>query len=230
VTTTPPRSRRERPAKPALSRDAIVDAALAVVEADGLDQLTMRRLAKELDTGPASLYVYVRSTAEVHALLIDRLLARLDLTWSGRGDWHRRLRSMLVAYSELLMTYPGLARSALVTWPNGPHYLDLVELTLRLLTAGGVPAERAAWGVDVLLQYATAMALEYGTRGETADGEGDLAELAAALSAAAPGRHPILASLGVAGMMAGPPHDRRDWALDVMINGIVATPQRTERG
>ncbi len=60
-------------------------------------------------------------------------------------------------------------------WPDGPHYLDLVETVLRLLTSGGVPTERAAWGVDVLLQLATGMAAEYGARGE---GQGqDVADL-----------------------------------------------------
>jgi AcrR family transcriptional regulator len=223
--STQPRSRRERPAKPALSREGIVDAALAVLETDGIEKLTMRRLAADLDTGPASLYVYVRSTTEVHAMLIDRLLARLDLSWDGR-DWHGRLRSLLVSYAGLLMSHPGLARSALVTWPDGPHYLDLIELMLRLITEGGVPASRAAWGVDVLLQHATAMAAEYGTRGERPE-QGE-AELADALAGADARRHPILTSLGVDGMMGGERDHRRDWSLDVVINGVVSTPRPTE--
>jgi AcrR family transcriptional regulator len=225
VTPTRPRSRRERPAKAALSRESIIDAALAVLESDGIEKLTMRRLAAELDTGPASLYVYVRSTTVLHALLIDRLLARLDLTWSGRGDWRRRLRTLLIDYSGLLMRHPGLARSAMSTWPEGPHYLDLIELMLRLLTAGGVPVGRAAWGVDVLLAQATAMAAEHGTRAE--DGQ-DTSELAAVLSDATDARHPILSSLGAAGMMTGDQLVRRDWSLDVTINGIIGTAHPDE--
>ncbi|MGZ6826776.1 MAG: TetR/AcrR family transcriptional regulator, partial [Mycobacteriales bacterium] len=115
-----PVSRRDRPAKPALSRDAIVDAALAVIEADGFDKLTMRRLAVDLDTAPASLYVYVASNTELHALILGRLLARLDLRWSGRGDWRARLRRLLVEYVDLLVEQPALARAALLTWPQGP--------------------------------------------------------------------------------------------------------------
>ena len=53
------RSTRDRPAKPPLSVDAVVDAALAVLQADGLEAVTMRRVAAALDTGAASLYVYV---------------------------------------------------------------------------------------------------------------------------------------------------------------------------
>jgi AcrR family transcriptional regulator len=55
-----PISRRERPAKPALTREGIVATALEVMRAEGLDRVTMRRLATELDTGAASLYVCSR--------------------------------------------------------------------------------------------------------------------------------------------------------------------------
>ncbi len=218
-----PRSRRERPAKPALSREGIVDAAMTVLAEDGFEKLTMRRLAADLDTGPASLYVYVANTTELHALVIAQLLADLDLDWDGRGDWRVRLRKLLADYVTLLIRHPGLARSALAVWPQGPHYLDLVETVLRLLTSGGVPAGEAAWGVDVLLQFATGMAAEYGTRSET--DEQDITDLTAALDAATPERHPLLSSLGPAGMVGGEPGARRDWALDSVIAGVASTPR-----
>ncbi len=218
-----PRSRRERPAKPALSREGIVDAAMTVLAQDGFEKLTMRRLAADLDTGPASLYVYVANTTELHALVIARLLAGLDLDWDGSGDWRVRLRELLADYVMLLIRHPGLARSALAVWPDGPHYLDLLETVLRLLTSGGVPADTAAWGVDVLLQFATGMAAEYGTRSET-DEQG-IADLTAALDAATPERHPILSSLGPSRMVGGEQGARRDWALDSVIAGVASTPR-----
>ncbi|MGN6243276.1 MAG: TetR/AcrR family transcriptional regulator [Motilibacteraceae bacterium] len=221
-----PVSRRDRPAKPALSRDGIVDAALAVVTAEGLEKLTMRRLAVELDTAPASLYVYVKSNTELHALILGRLLARLDVRWSGRGDWRGRLRRLLVDYVDLLMEQPALARAALVTWPTGPAYLDLLDLVVRLLVAGGVPDSRAAWGVDALLQQATAMAAEYANR-DADDGEA-LADLGAELEAADPRRHAALLRLGAGQLAGGDPTARRDWAIDALVAGIVATPRDGE--
>ena len=73
-----PVSRRDRPAKPPLSRAGILDAAVAIVEKEGADKLTMRRLAAALDTGPASLYVYVKNTTELNALL----MTVISLTWT----------------------------------------------------------------------------------------------------------------------------------------------------
>jgi AcrR family transcriptional regulator len=224
--TAPPRGRRDRPAKAPLSREGIVDAAMAVLATDGVERLTMRRLAADLDTGPASLYVYVRNTTELHALVLDRLLAEMDLAWDGRTDWRRRLRTVLTDYVDLLAQHPGLARSAVVVWPDGINYLDLLELVLTLLTAGGVPADRATWGVDILLQLATAMAAEYSTRGHAATQP--LAQLANTLDNATAQRHPLLHRMGPTQMLGGARQARRDWALDAAINGIAHTPREEE--
>jgi AcrR family transcriptional regulator len=121
-------SRRERPAKPALTREGIVAAAIRVMQAEGLDRVTMRRLAQELDTGAASLYVYVRNTAELHAAMLEELLAAVDLSpVTAAGDWRERLKQVLWSYTIILFEQPGLALSVLVTRPSGPAYLSLAE-------------------------------------------------------------------------------------------------------
>ena len=217
-----PVSRRERPAKPALSRDGIVDAAMAVIAADGLERLTMRRLAADLDTGPASLYVYVRNMTELHALVIDRLLAELDVEWEDAAPWRPRLHRLLGDYIGLLMRHPSLARSALTTWPDGPHYLDVVELLLALLDSAGVDGRRASWGMDLLLQFATASAVEWSTR-EEAD-EQDVADLARTLGTATPERHPRVSAVGAEAMVAGDHGARLAWFIDAVVNGVLATP------
>nr|WP_312030380.1 TetR family transcriptional regulator [Actinomycetospora sp. TBRC 11914] len=218
-------SRRDRPAKPALSREAVVAAAVELVRAHGTERVTMRRLAQELDTGPASLYVYVRDTASLHAAVLDVFLGEVDLapvTASG-GDPRDRLRAVLSSYTEVLYARPGLARTALVTHPSGPHYLALVDGLLALLDAAGVPPDRAAWAVDVLLLVATATAAEHGTRDaapSTAAAEDD--EFAAALSDADPAVHPHIAALG-ADLLSGSGPDRTRWFVDVLVAGARTT-------
>ena len=73
------RSTRDRPAKAPLSEEAVVDAALAVAKTEGLAAVTMRRVAAELDTGPASLYVYVRNRDELLHAMLDRVAADIPL-------------------------------------------------------------------------------------------------------------------------------------------------------
>ncbi|MFZ4895606.1 TetR/AcrR family transcriptional regulator [Plantibacter sp. Mn2098] len=215
-----PISRRDRPSKPALSRAAIVDAALAVIERDGADKLTMRKLAAALDTGPASLYVYVKNTTELYALLIDRLVAELDLGWDGKEAWRPRLYRVLDDYTALLTKHREFARAAQIVWPDGPHYLDLIELLLRLLTAAGVTRRTAAMAVDLLLQFATSSAVERAARFDE-DGQ-DLDDLIETLESADPDRHPTVADFGSAVFVEGDPLDRRRWAFDVLVAGILA--------
>src|SRR5215831_19907021 len=170
--TRPIVSRRERPAKPALTREGIVATAVGVMQAEGLDKVTMRRLAQELDTGAASLYVYLRNTAELHAAMLEQLLGQVDLSpVMAAGDWRDRLIEILTSYTSILFRQPGLAQSVLVTRPSGPAYLNLAEAILALLSAGEVPPARAAWAVDLLLHFATSTAAEQGTRHRAADAE-----------------------------------------------------------
>lgn len=220
--TGPSRSRRERPAKPALTRPAIVAAAAEIMRTEGLAKVTMRRLAQELDTGPASLYVYVANTAELHAALLDELLGTVPPP-AATGDWRVRLRAVLTSYTETLFAHPGLARSALAARPSGPHYLRLIETLLGLLDEGGVPRARAAWGVDVLTQYATATAAEQATRDRSPDAGAEWDALAGAVREASERSHPHLAGAGDH-LLSGSPNERLAWGFDVLINGILHTP------
>jgi AcrR family transcriptional regulator len=218
----PAGSRRERPAKPALTRAGIVATALAVMRAEGLDRVTMRRLAAELDTGPASLYVYVRNTAELHAAMLEELLGQIDLSpVTARGDWRERLITVLTSYTAILFEHPGLALSALVTRPSGPAYFGLVDGILALLEAGGIPGRRAAWAMDLLLHVATASAVEQGIRERAIDAQEEEDALAAALRDVPADRFPHIAAIGAAELMSGP--GRLDWGFRVLINGIIQT-------
>jgi AcrR family transcriptional regulator len=217
-----PRSRRERPAKPALTREGIVAAAVELMRAEGMQKVTMRRLAQELDTGPASLYVYVRNTAELHAAILDELLGIIEPV-PAEGDWRGRLEKLLTSYTAMLFEHPGLAQSALVARPSGKHYLNLIETLLALLAEGGVPSGQAAWGVDVLLQYATATAAEQATRDLTVNAQDDWDALTRALHGASDRTHPHIATLATE-LLSGTPQVRLSWGFHLLINGILHTP------
>ncbi|MEV5012959.1 TetR/AcrR family transcriptional regulator [Streptomyces sp. NPDC053780] len=216
-------SRRERPAKPALTREGIIDTAVRVMSAEGLQRVTMRRLAQELDTGPASLYVYVANTAELHAAILDRLLGQVQLSPRGKEDWRERLIALLGSYEAVLFAHPALAHSALVTRPNGPHYLTLVETLLALMHEGQVPEVQAAWGVDILLQTATASAAEHSARAENASADEEWEKLTRALAGASASQHPHLHAQA-ANLVSGTPGERHRWSVEMQLNGILATP------
>ena len=218
------RSRRERPAKPALTTEGIVAAAVAVIRDEGLEHVTMRRLAAELDTGPASLYVYFRNTAELHAAVLDDLLALVGLDPGGQqARWAESIVDVLWSYTGILFEHPGLARSALVTRPSGPNYLALVERLLKLLRQGGIPDASSAWGVDILLLFATSIALEHGTRRQVMGADEDREALAQAIRHATPTTYPTIAELG-SSIVSGAPRARFEWHVRVMVTGMATTP------
>jgi AcrR family transcriptional regulator len=216
-----PRSRRDRPAKPPLTRTSIVAAAVAIMGAEGLPKVTMRRLAQDLDTGPASLYVYFRNTAGLHAAILDELLGTIPPPTTG--NWRDRLERMLTDYTLTLFRHPSLARSALVTRPSGEHYVRLVETLLALLDEGGVPPGQAAWGLDVLLQFGTATAAEQGTREASLDADDEWDALIRTVRGTSSATHPHVAALA-GQLVSGTPEQRLSWGFRTLINGISATP------
>ncbi len=217
-----PRSRRDRPAKPPLTRAGIVAAAVAILGAEGLPKVTVRRLAQDLDTGPASLYVYFRNTAELHAAILDELLGTVPPPATG-GDWRARLEKVLTDYTVMLFEHPSLARSALVTRPSGEHYVSLLETLLTLLDEGGVPPGQAAWGLDVLLQFGTATAAEQGTREASLDADDEWDALIRTVRNMSSATHPQVAALA-GPLVSGTPEQRLSWGFRTLINGISATP------
>ncbi|WP_405115488.1 TetR/AcrR family transcriptional regulator [Micromonospora sp. NBC_01405] len=218
-----PVSRRDRPAKPPLSRDGVIAVALRVMREEGLERVTMRRLASELDTGPASLYVYIRNTAELHGALLDELLADLEQPgdFSVEG-WRGRLVDLSCAYTVLLLGYPSLARSVLTLRPSGPRYLRLIDMMLGLLHAGGVPARQAAWGVDILLQHATATAAEQGTRKQAIEAAGEEEDLAAAIREVKPSAYPNIDRVRDE-LLSGTGEQRVRWAFAALVDGLSST-------
>ncbi len=217
-------NRRERPAKPALTREGIVAAAVSVMRAEGIERVTMRRLATELDTGPASLYVYVRHTEALHAAMLDELLAEIDLKPRRvKGGWRERLWVVLNAYREVLFANPVLARVALVGRLRGPHYLAILDTVLGLLREGEMPSAQATWAVDMLLLVATASAVEHGSRSQRPGAEAEDEALAETVTGASPQRYPHVAALADE-LMSGTGPQRSRWAFEVLLNGALGNP------
>jgi AcrR family transcriptional regulator len=219
-----PRSRRERPAKPALTRQGIIEAALTILHDEGLNKVTMRRIAEALDTGAASLYVYVRNTADLHVQILDALLATVSESLQAEGTWRDRLKQLLTHYMQVLFAYPEIARMTLTTHPSGPNYLALVESILALLKEGGMPDREAAWAVDLLLLYATANAAEHSTRASSSQAAVEDSALAVALATIDTGRYPHIAQLGDE-LLSGSGPARFQWGIDVFLAGALNAPR-----
>jgi AcrR family transcriptional regulator len=228
VSEAPPRSRRERPAKPALSREAIVDAALKITREEGLDAVSMRRIAQALDTGPASLYVYVANRDELHELLFDAAIGTIETEPLDPARWREQVKELGRRMVKMMVEdYPGIAILAMARIPVGDNALRLVDAMLTLLKAGGASDQAAAYAADLLSMYVTAIAYEQSLQATLySDPDHELREVEkvverfAALDAE---RYPTLAAIAPA-LTRGDADERFELGMDVLINGLLATP------
>jgi hypothetical protein len=113
----------------------------------------------------------------------------------------------------------------LSTHPSGPNYVALVEAVLALLSEGGIGGRAAAWGLDILLLYPTAVAVEHGGPRSSVPEDVELSDLAAKIAVADPVLFPNIALLG-AELVSGDGGSRSDFAFDVLLDGILAASSR----
>jgi AcrR family transcriptional regulator len=221
------RSRRDRPAKPALSRDAIVAAGLELLRRDGIEGLTMRRVAQALDTGPASLYVYVANRHELIALLLDAAIADIDIPPLDPPRWREQVKALGRRMVDVMaFEYPGLAELTMAEIPTGENSVRLMEAMLGMLRAGGMEDQAAAYAGDLLGMYVTAIAYELTVQnrlGQSADDEEHLAAIGRRFLSLPPEQFPNFSALGPL-MMRGSPDERFELGMDVLINGLMTTP------
>jgi AcrR family transcriptional regulator len=224
-----PRSRRERPAKPPLSKDAIVDVALAILKSEGLPAVTMRRVATALDTGAASLYVYVANRDALLAEMLDRVTAVVALEPPDPARWREQMHTLLGRMRESFLAYPGTAALALADPPVTGSVLIAAENLLATLSAGGFSPRDAAWSCDILVLLVQAVASEDDAR-RSAGGKhfiSEVEELRTRLETLPPDRFPMLRT-HAADMVAGDRDERFHFAIDVVLDGVLARAARAQ--
>lgn len=213
------KSRRARPAKEPLSRELIVTTAYGLLKEQGMEGMSMRKVAKALDTGPSSLYVYVKNFQELSSYVLDHGLGQMVLPDSVDGTWKEKLFEALNAYFLLLFEQPGLAELSFSTIPQGTNFLRLTEYLLTALHEGGVKSTSAAWGVDLLLLYVSSVAYEkvsWKKHGST-----QILDIKKTFQSADQARFPFIHSLKEE-MFAGDTvsMERFRWGLEVILHGI----------
>jgi AcrR family transcriptional regulator len=223
------RSTRDRPAKAPLSKEAVVDAALAILKSDGLEAVTMRRVATALDTGAASLYVYVSGREGLFQAMLDRVTATIALEAPDPSRWRDQLHSLLQRMHRALVAHPGIAALTLADPPTSEVILTLTENLLGILFAGGFGPQDATWTCDILVLLVTAVASEDDVRrarGRTDDEQREYVDGIYRTFVGLPSdRFPII-STHAAQMVAGDGDKRFRFAIDVVLDGVTARSVR----
>jgi AcrR family transcriptional regulator len=159
---TPPwrKKRSSGPAKQPLSQDLIVDTAIRILDAEGLDAVSMRRVAQELKTGPASLYAHVSNKEELLELVHDRIVGEIPQVDADPERWQEQVKELMRAAQQVYASHRDIARASIAMIPTGPNALRVAENQLAIMRAGGVPDGVAALAVDTLGLYLEANSIE----------------------------------------------------------------------
>lgn len=133
---------------------------MEIIDAEGTEAVSMRRIATELGTGAASLYAYVAGKDEVLTLAHDLVIAEIDIPQLQGTDWQAMVRDWAWQVYRLYSRHQDIARLSFAEIPTGPRTLDVSERLLGGMLDSGIPVQLAAWLVDRLALYVSADALE----------------------------------------------------------------------
>jgi AcrR family transcriptional regulator len=133
-------SKRTYAGRPTLTRERVVDAGIAVADADGIDALTMRRLGRELGVEAMALYNHVGNKDDLLDGMLDRAAGEIELSGDD-VDWRTFARRRATAAHAVLIRHrwlPAVWTSRISLGPNRMRYMDSA---LRNLREAGFPPE-----------------------------------------------------------------------------------------
>ncbi|WP_051275124.1 TetR/AcrR family transcriptional regulator [Cellulomonas sp. URHD0024] len=140
--------------RPGLSLEQIADAGIALADAEGLDGVSMSRLAESLGFTTMSLYRYVSSKDEVLSLMSDRAAGRPPATGPELGGWRERLEFLLSVQQPVLRAHPWLARTTTMLHAIGPGRLAWMEGMLAALEDTPLTELQKTGAIGVLATHA----------------------------------------------------------------------------
>ena len=199
-----------------LSRQAIVEAAVRVLDAEGVDALTVRRLGEELGTGSATLYWHIGSKDELAELVYDRVMGEIELPPPDPSRWQEQVKDLARQAYGTMLRHNDVVRLSLGRLPVGPNMLRVMEWSLDLLRKAGIPDQAAAYAGDILGRYIDASVLEV-----TSPGGPDLEAVGRYFGSLPPDQFPNIAALSGA-MFAGDDDDRFEFGLELLVRGLEA--------
>lgn len=144
---------RGRGRPPSLSENEIVMAALRLTREVGLENLSMRALARELDVPPMTIYHYVTSKGSLHALVVDYILRDIAVPEGDEASWEERLMRLLADARRVFADHPGV--SSRLGDPGTTEGSRLAEGVLGILSDGGFAPDAAVVCFATLFTFMT---------------------------------------------------------------------------
>jgi TetR/AcrR family transcriptional regulator, tetracycline repressor protein len=207
-----------------LTQAAVVTAARRIVDRQGLDALTMRRLAAEVGVTPNTLYSHVAGKSALLELVMDDVAGEVEAPDPETVEWRDGLRALFASTRRTVAASPELAPLFLSRPTRGPNAVRLGEVTLRLLARGGVDGPAAVRALRALLVFSFGYATFAAARAEDPDqrARARRAERAFAADDSLPRTTALASELARAPGEAG-----FEEGLEALIAGVTTGPRRS---
>jgi AcrR family transcriptional regulator len=147
------RERGKRGPRPGLSAEAIVDAAVRIADAEGLEAVSMARVAAELKFTTMSLYRYVASKDELLQLMFNASALGAESVVIDGDDWRSRLRSWAIIQRDMLDRHPWITQMPMAAPPVAPNSLHFVERALEVLDGTGLAETAKIRAIGLISSY-----------------------------------------------------------------------------
>jgi TetR/AcrR family tetracycline transcriptional repressor len=222
------KSGRPRAGQERLTREAILGAALRIVDEEGMGALSMRRLAADLGVNPMSIYHHLPGKAAVVSGLVGAVFSRMPTSRPGKRPWQERVRAYAQAHRAVVLSHPNLALQ-IVSDASAVSEAVLLgsEPLYEALEEAGLPPARIVQAADSLVDFVHGFAL-----GEASNPSGEFdvgAELLARIETQPSGKVPALRRVFGALGEEGARYDFDagfEAGLDIMVGGIEALAAR----
>ncbi len=216
-------AKQARPAakrRPALTRERVLRAAMALADRGGIESLSMRNLGQRLGVEAMSLYNHIRNKEDMLDGMVDVVFSEVDLPPAGT-DWRTAMRTRAISLHQVLLRHPwanGLMESRTSPGPANLRHHDAVLASLR---KAGFSVETTAHAYSVLDSYIYGLTLTETTLPFRKPGE--VAEVAAnIMEGFRAGEYPYLAEMALdratkPGYSYGAEFE---YGLDLILDGI----------
>jgi AcrR family transcriptional regulator len=132
-----------------LTRDRVVAAAIALADRDGVESISMRRLAQELGVEAMSLYTHVRNKDDLLDGMIDAVIGQIPVDAAGAG-WKAALREMVLAARGVVLRHPWAPRTMETRTAPGLAATRYINAVLGILREGGFSIAQAHHALHIL--------------------------------------------------------------------------------
>src|SRR4051794_11473537 len=222
----PERGKRKR--RDPLTQEAIVKAAIKVLDAEGLSGFSMRRVAEDLDTGAASLYWHVGSKDGLFDLIFEEVIGEQveDVPDPDPDRWQEQLKEVARAMRRAILRHRDIVQLSVGRIPMGPNALRMSEGVLAILRGGGVPDELAVQSYLLMISVVNGFTMDEAgyeqAEVETAPPLEEAAEMVGGYLSSLPAdQFPNLMAVGEHFAMAD--QDARfELLLDLFVDGLAA--------